>query len=249
MIDASAVNAIAELARDGQEIQQVEIGGIPFTNIALHDARKKLPEPTPLVVHTLSGLVDYVMANRDALTLTEMLVHVVGPARVDLLTPVRGDFQQRLTFLSAQMPDRFAGVPVGFAFGRWLDLESLTIALSALFEDTGDRAAVLKLLGSIVNDASVKRTDDGFSQSVTAKSGIALVESVKVPNPVMLAPFRTFPEAGQPTSPFLLRLAKDGEGVRGALFEADGGAWRTDAVHSISSYLGDELPNGIAVVA
>ncbi|MNW60692.1 hypothetical protein D3C74_386970 [compost metagenome] len=70
----------------------------------------------------------------------------------------------------------------------------------------------------------------GMTQSVVAKTGVATVEDVKVPNPVLLAPYRTFVEVEQPESSFVFRM-KDGPSA--ALFEADGGAWRNDVIANV----------------
>ena len=59
-----------------------------------------------------------------------------------------------------------------------------------------------------------------------------------MPNPVELAPYRTFPEVEQPISKFIFRMQ---EGPRAALYEADGGAWRNKAILSIKEYLQEEL--------
>jgi hypothetical protein len=80
--------------------------------------------------------------------------------------------------------------------------------------------------------------DDGVSQSVTAKTGVATVEDVKVPNPVLLSPYRTFVEVTQPESAFVFRMKN---GPVAALFEADGGAWRNAAIDAVADYLADEL--------
>lgn len=74
---------------------------------------------------------------------------------------------------------------------------------------------------------------------MTARSGIARVEEISVPNPVFLAPFRTFREITQPLSPFVLRMKQGREGglPTVALFEADGGKWKLDAIQFIRDYL------------
>lgn len=54
---------------------------------------------------------------------------------------------------------------------------------------------------------------------------------------------------GGAASTFLLRLqSRDGCPPQCALFEADGGAWKLEAVESIAKWLEDELPDGITVV-
>jgi len=71
------------------------------------------------------------------------------------------------------------------------------------------------------------------------RKGGACLEAAAVPNPVMLAPYRTFPEVEQPASPFVLRLKQGPEGGRPslALFEADGGKWQLEAVKRVRTYL------------
>jgi hypothetical protein len=190
------------------------------------------------VVHTLSGFADYIEANKDELTLSEFVVHVVGPDRVDLVSKTTGEHHQRFRYITAQNYNRFAAVPA-FDFGRWMDPEDLIIALQALFQGSNDLAKVLRLLGNIRDEDVKTRADDGVSQSVNARSGIAVVEKVDVPNPVTLAPYRTFPDVGaQPEGSFVFRLRKTPGGVAAALFEADGGAWRNDAVLLIANWLG-----------
>jgi hypothetical protein len=95
-----------------------------------------------------------------------------------------------------------------------------------------------------IKEENVRQTgDDGVTQTVTAKSGIARVEDVSVPNPVHLAPFRTFREVSQPLSPFVLRMKQGREGglPTVALFEADGGKWKLDAIQFIRDYLAGKI--------
>jgi hypothetical protein len=70
------------------------------------------------------------------------------------------------------------------------------------------------------------------------KFNLETLANVKVPNPVVLAPFRTFPEIKQPESKFIFRMQS---GPRAALYEADGGAWRNEAMSGIKEYLQDML--------
>jgi hypothetical protein len=246
VIDASAVNAIAELARQAAG-QTVTLNGVEYSTTPLHDLRKPLPEPAPLVVHTLTGLHAYIVENRDELDMSDKMLHVVEPWRVQLVGALTGRFEQRFVYAEAHIFDRFAAMP-HFAFSRWLPAEDMIIAVQALFEDVADRAALLRLLGNIRDEAVQTKQDDGITQRVTARTGIATVENVEVPNPVVLAPLRTFPEIAQPQSPFIFRLRKGSSGIEAALFEADGGAWRLAALHSVADWLGERL-NGIALLA
>ena len=110
--------------------------------------------------------------------------------------------------------------------------------LQSSFTDSGDKEVLQKYTG-LVRDEAVKETgDDGISQAVTIKTGVASVGQAVVPNPVTLAPYRTFPEVDQPLSKFIFRMQ---EGPKAAIFEADGGAWRNQAIKNIKEYLEKEL--------
>lgn len=93
--------------------------------------------------------------------------------------------------------------------------------------------------------------DDGVTQTVTAKQGVAFVQEVAVPNPVTLAPYRSFPEISQVESEFVLRVRagrSEGELPTIALFEADGGRWQLEAVRRVKDYLKQRV-GGIPVIA
>ena len=53
-----------------------------------------------------------------------------------------------------------------------------------------------------------------------------------------LAAYRTFIEIDQPERKFVLRMQS---GPRVALLEADGGAWKNEAIRNIENYLMEEL--------
>jgi hypothetical protein len=242
-LDGTAVAAIAKLAELAQsaEPRTVTIAGVPYSTTVLHDLRPKLATPAALKVHTLTGLIDYLAANRDALPLGEVSLHVVSPSRVDLVSRLSGDFAQRLTYATAELFDRLGSVS-GFAFGQYIELERMNIALQALFAPTDDRANVLAVLGNVRADNGVQQEDDGVGQRVTVRGGVHLVNAIRVPNPVTLAPFRTFDEVEQPSSPFVLRVKEQGQqGVTAALFEADGGAWRGVAIARVAYWLREAL--------
>ena len=59
---------------------------------------------------------------------------------------------------------------------------------------------LLQVTGLVREQAVKEIGDDGVSQAATIKTGVASVGEVKVPNPVYLAPYRTFAEIEQPVS-------------------------------------------------
>jgi len=106
--------------------------------------------------------------------------------------------------------------------------------LQSSFIENEDRNKLLKVSGNIKEENVKSVGDDGVSQSAAIKVGVASVAEVVIPNPVILAPFRTFPEVEQPLSKFIFRMQT---GPQCALYEADGGAWRNVAMESIKEYL------------
>lgn len=187
-----------------------------------------------LSINTLSGFVNYVKANLDRAD-QQLIVHVKNESTVYLkgLLEVDGS-RESLAVAQAIVPN--------FDFGYFLDMESFNIALQSKFVPSDHRAILLQVVGNVSEDNIRQTGDDGVSQAVTINQGIATKADVRVPNPVDLAPYRTFLEVEQPTSQFIFRMK---DGPRGAIFEADGGAWRNQAIVNIREYLKDQLAEEI----
>lgn len=191
---------------------------------------------------TLSSIVDYFHGDPDKVFARDMqyIIQISGIGRVHVFSQV-SDELERHNLLTVR-----ANLPEEFPFGRYMDLEQFNIMLQSQFLDTEDRALLLALTGNVVDESVKTYGDDGVSQQATVKSGVTSVVDVKVPNPVVLKPFRTFAEAEQPESKFIFRLRKDDAGVTAALFEADGGAWKVQAIQNIADYLDEHLTNALA---
>ncbi len=194
-------------------------------------SRLSLPKAVALTVSTLTGLVDYIKNNIDGLE-GQLLIQVKSPSEVALYSPLNLD-REREKFLSAE-----AILPNNIYYNRFLDTETFNIMLQSSFVDNKDKDTLLKYTGLITDDTVKSFGDDGVSQQVTVKTGVASVGQAVVPNPVTLAPYRTFPEIIQPESKFIFRMK---EGPSAALFEADGGAWRNTAILGIKEYLKEAL--------
>jgi hypothetical protein len=78
--------------------------------------------------------------------------------------------------------------------------------------------------------------------NVNRDDGTALVKGL-----VRLAPWRTFREVAQPVSSFLFRVQKAGDLPQFALFEADGSAWKLEAVANIARMLSAGVTEAIVV--
>jgi len=205
------------------------------------------PEPAAVTVTTLSGLVDYVQTNPDGLELDKILCHVVSPTKVVLRSKLTGPYLQRPKYVEAE-----ASTLPSIYFGRYMETEAFNIMLLSSFVPSEHRSAILKVTGNVEAGVQAKTADDGVTQEVVLKTGINRKEHSELPSPIVLQPYRTFPEVEQPASAFLLRLKQvqeDGQPVAAfALYEADGGAWRGLAMASIKGYL--EAANlGVKVIA
>jgi hypothetical protein len=247
LIPSDAVQAI----KDSVATTIIEISGEDYTSRPVFVPPAEAKDET-LDVHTLSGVIDYLSANIDEALPAAHAIHIVGPSKVNLVSLLDGRPRRREVLVSAGSDS------LGFRFGQFYSCEEFTVALQSLFVDDGDRAAVLALTGTIKESVVGEFSDDGVTQTVVASAGIARVGEVRVPNPVNLSPYRTFPEVSQPTSPFVLRMKrglKDGEMPSCALFEADGGKWKLAAIENIAKYLRIRIAelkdpmNKIAIIA
>lgn len=210
-----------------------DVNGQDFATQPMH----LLPEPTPcaLKVRSLSGMVEYLKSNFDEDDFGKRMIHVVSPTEVVAFSTFNGNFRRNEYIVANAM------IP-SFNFDRWYDSEEFNIKLQSTFVRNDDRDIMLKVVGNIREENVKQVGDDGVSQAVQAKVGVATVATVQVPNPVVLKPYRTFVEVDQPESDFIFRM-KNGPSC--ALFEADGGAWKLDAMKNIRNYLQEALAEEI----
>jgi hypothetical protein len=220
-----AIDKILEMAR----VQQFEIDGRKYTSKSLFPVFK--PEPEPLVVSTLTGLVNYIESNVDELHIPdEIIIHVKNPDQVELRSKLEDEFEMRSTYLVAvTAADKYP-------FAQFMDVESFIIRLQAMFVQDETTKAILKVVGNVENGVIKKFSDDGVTRQATVKTGVSRVVEIPVPNPVEMAPYRTFLEIEQPKSRFVFRM-RSGEAPSCALFEADGGAWKNEAILKIREWL------------
>lgn len=222
-----ALEYIVELNKP--EIQ--EIGGEIYSDKSLKRISYN-PKADAITLSTLSSLVDYIKSNVD-LMLGQMIVHVKSPTLVSMYSALDQDRQREYVVdVKAQLPS--------FEFNRFIDHESFCINLQSKFIDTEDRAVLLKFAGTVEAGTVAEYGDDGITQKATIKTGIASKGEAIVPNPVHLKPYRTFIEVEQPWSKFIFRMQGD-RGVMCGLFEADGGAWKIEAMKAIKEYLERQL--------
>ena len=215
-----------------------EIGDETFSSKQLYrvDGEKE-HLVSPLEITTLTGFIDYIIANVDGLDLSETLIVIDDEACVSLISVPNKD-RRREGYMRA-----VAVVP-SHEWGYWTGNEKFIIGLQAMFAESPDRETLMKYVGNIQEDEAVHLMDDGVSQKIATKAGVANVANVILPNPVVLRPYRTFQEIEQVESKFIFRVRKGGEC---ALFEADGGEWTIRCRRAIKDYLKEKL-EGVSVV-
>ena len=192
----------------------------------------------PIAVKTLTGLVDYIKANKENFNGWHgYFLHVADEDTVILTSELDNDRQrEKIVVAHAQTP----AIPVG----RWYEQEPFIIGVQSNFCDDAkdtDLAAVLKFAGTVTDGTITDYKDDGVSQKATVKVGLTHKQEGVVPSPCKLRPYRTFHEVQQPASRFIFRMRQGQNGPECALYEADGGAWKHYAMNRIAIYLLEEL--------
>lgn len=226
-----------------KEAKILNINGDTYTDKEVYRVDNDL-RAAAIEMNTLTGLIDYAKAFTGEMS-DQMLVQVVSPTEIKLISCLDGDRKREcLVNVKAMIPE--------FSYGKYMDHESFIIALQSKFIDNDDRALLLKFAGTVKDESVAQYGDDGVTQKATIKTGITSVGEAIVPNPVHLQPFRTFIEVAQPESAFVFRMKQnEGRGIECAIFEADGGAWKNEAMGNIKKYLGfalEELP-GFTVIS
>jgi hypothetical protein len=222
-----------------------EIGGETWSDKQLHRV-DYCPMAEPIQLSTLESLVDYIKANVDNMgaNIDEcMFIHVVSPTKVKMYSCLdRNRNREYIAEVTANVPE--------FGFNRWIDHESFCIALQSKFLPNEDRALLLKFAGTVESGTIAEYGDDGVTQKATVKVGIAKKGEAVIPNPVELVAYRSFVEVEQPVSQYIFRM-QDRNGIQCALYEADGGAWKIEAMHRIKEYLESALEgqNGYIVIS
>lgn len=210
-------------------VETKQLGTQMFSTQKLHLIEED--RPRALEVRSLTGLVEYLQSEFDGDIYPKRMIHVVSPTEVVVFSSFNRDYNRNYYIKAdAMLPS--------FTFDRFYNAEDFNIKLQSAFVKNEDRDIMLQVVGNIKEEAVKTFGDDGVSQSVTAKVGVATVGQVMVPNPVVIKPFRTFVEVDQPESEFIFRMQN---GPSCALFESDGGAWKLAAMKNIKEFLSAAL--------
>ena len=225
-MDKAAIEYVNSLVKP----EVVSIGGNPFSDRLL----KPVMEPSVdcIAVNTLSGLVDFV--NVDPLPAGPLLIHVVDNKTVRLISPHSTQFGQTKRFVQAEAHV----AKLDEITKAYSEVEDFLVMLNTMFvKNLGDHAGVRECISALASNTELKVSDDGFSQSATFSKGIKRVGKDDLPNPVMLAPYATFPEITQPLRPFLLRLRQHGGVIEVCLHSVEDATWVSTCTREIKEYM------------
>lgn len=228
-----ALSYTVELADRENKIIKSETGR-EYYDSNRHSLRELQPRQYAPVLNlrTLRSLVDYLKSDNDLINQKRVVVVVESSQKVSVYDQVDFEYGQRNQLVCVQ-----AAVP-RIPFDNWHDQEEFNIMLQSMFIDDTDRSIVLDFASHLKIEKGAEVQDNGVSQIATVRDGVASLAQAKTPNPVTLRPYRTFNEVEQPASQFIFRINKS---ANLALFEADGGKWKLEAVESIANYLKNEL--------
>jgi hypothetical protein len=245
-IGKETIEKIEQLVKNGLT---VEVDGKKYTAACL-DPVIYNPKPTTLKVHNLRGFCGFISNDIDKLIQGKPhLIVVNGPESVDLISEVDDEEKKRTILVRAEIDEALQKFP----FGKFLSQEEFAIAFRSLFtpKEGDDFEYVLSYSSKLKGCTEIEGEDDGITQRVAVKKGMsgALQEKAVLKPIVKLTPYRTFREAEQPESEFLLRVRLDhNEAPTVALFEADGGAWVNKATKNVVEYI-QSLVGDIPVIA
>lgn len=233
-----------EFLSEQRPIERLLDGNRIYTDREMHELKE--PVPASIAVCTLDGFVGLVDQAIEGLDLAAALVHVAAYNDVRLIGKKSNAWGTRQLFSVAKPID----IP-GFPFGQFIDHERFVIYLQANFVSSPDLVALVKLASNVTAERIQTSEDDGISQKIGQRRGIVLKGSDTIPGKVKLSPHRTFPEVIQPTSEFAFRARQKDENSLPelALFEADGGAWKLDAMKEVAAYLQNKLAGKVPVIA
>lgn len=221
------------------------IDGEIYSDKQLHRIQH-IPYAREITMNTLSSLIEYIKSGVDTFS-GKMIIHVQSPTQVSMYSALDVERnRENVVEVRANVPE--------FDFNRFMDHETFCIGVQSKFIDhpSTDKALLLKFAGTVEAGSVAEYGDDGVSQKATVKTGIASKGEALVPSPAFLQPFRTFVEVEQPCSSFIFRMKDDKYkgGIQCALYEADGGAWKINAMEAIKAYLTEalkEYPNFIII--
>ena len=234
-MEGDVITKIQKIADEAREIKIID--GESYSPVSLQRVYSD-PRPTSIKVHSLSGIIDYLVDNIDNLANEKLFIQVVNHLNVIVYSNIHGPSNERHAIIKAEFSEYEP-----FRFDEFIEQENFIVQCKSMFETTPDMEAIIKYTAKIDTEATIRTEDDGITQNINIKKGVSGVKTERgnIPSLVKLKPFRTFPEVEQPESNFLFRIKNIEEKVYCSLFKADGGAWKNVARQNIRKYFDNNL--------
>lgn len=245
-INKDSLEYLVDLGKKTNPVEQLEYDGRHYTRQEIKPVNE--PQVSALGISTLTSLVELLSSKFgdgqfEGFDPAKHLVHVVSERRVDVVSAQSNAWKSREILVSCNLTET-----TQFQFGQFLPQDKFIIGLLSAFVKTTDRDELVRLAGAAKAEAVTLSHDDGISQEITVKGGAHLVDKMTAKNLVELGPYRTFRDIEQPVSTFLFRIQQSGENFPTfALMEADGGAWKIEAVQKIAARLSSGLKDAVVV--
>ena len=222
------LKAFAEYLVGLKDNKLYTVHGETYSDNKLTRIAKYIPRPNRITVNSLDSVAFLTQREIKRLPAEALpiFIQVCDARHINVFSGLDGDMERYdLYFAACDAPMFKPG---------WRDYNTAIIELRSMFKENEGSAYLLDLLSRISKEDGVTTTDNGVTQQVEARSGIALKAKESIRPRVKLIPFRTFTEVEQPESEFLTRV--DDNGNIG-FFEADGGAWALAAKGNIARYI------------
>ena len=188
-----------------------------------------VPIASELEVFSLESVLDYVNLNPDKSN--KFIINVSDYNEVMVLGSLNEN-KERSMYLHAKIKS-------SLKLNQYLMVEDFILMLLTCFMAEPQQGALLQIASNITDELIKTNKDDGITQSVTVKSGIARLSTESLPNPVKLVPYRTFPEITQPEGLFAFRAQKTNSGPMLGLFDVDQNNWKIVTIREIKVYLNE----------
>jgi len=244
-MEAATVDKIVALQKQIPEV--VTAAGQTFLTHDLHRVMEFDPRPEAFKLSTLTGLRDYLKANVENVALDKVIVHVNDYTSVTVETAYEGETKKRTYVLGVKLDQNLKT----FQFGQWMSTDDFILAARTLFHGNGAMDELVKYASLVSVEDGTTLEDNGVSTTMRIKKSVTsgVTNEVTSTGFYTLIPFRTFREIEQIESLFLFRMKiVEGKGAQVALFEADGGSWRLEAVNRIKAWITREVPT-VTVIA
>lgn len=235
-----AKDALEYLVEQGKKLSPVERLKFEDREYTRQEIKPvQAPVRTALKVSTLRALVDLCQGKFgesafEGFDPNKHVVHVVDHEQVQVVSAQSDIWARREILIDCNLTRTEA-----FPFGTFLNQDQFIIKLLSCCFHSTDRDYLAKLAGNAMAEKMGQSQDDGVSQTLTTKHGAHMVDQETIKNLIGLRFYRTFREIAQPETRCLVRLKQAAENVipQFALFEADGGAWKLEAIESIARHL------------